>query len=151
MSGSLDIIKVKNIWLLHTCPYLGACSVVFKHFWVSLAEYVISIYLKKLFYIDINKNIISYFNTWKLPFVILLPSFCKKTKHPLFLIHFEKQLEDKLWLVVGFGWSDGKTVVVRVVNLCLLRRSRCSRRIIVWYEFKSSQCHFEMSNSITPT
>ena len=52
-------------------------------------------------------------------------------KHPLFLIHFEKQLEDKLWLAVGFGRSDGKTVGVRSLNLCLLKRSRCSRRMIV--------------------
>ena len=39
---------------------------------------VINIYLENSFYIDINKNIISYFNTWKLLFVILLPMSCKK-------------------------------------------------------------------------
>ena len=38
-------------------------SVVFKHFRVLLAACAINIYLENWFYIDINKNIIFYFNT----------------------------------------------------------------------------------------
>ena len=33
----------------------------------------------------------------------------------------------------------------------MLRCSLCNRRVIVWYELKSSQFHFEMSESVTPT
>ena len=40
-------------------------SAVFNHFIVSLAACVINIYLENSFYIDINKNIISYFNFLK--------------------------------------------------------------------------------------
>ena len=71
-----------------------------------LAVCVINIYLGNLFYTDIDKNIISYFNTRKLLFVILVPISCKKMKHPLFLIHFRKRLEEKLWLGLGLGWCD---------------------------------------------
>ena len=59
-------------------------------------------------------------------------------KRPLFLIHFGKRLEDKLWLGVGLGRCDKWTVVGRDVNLSWLRRSLCNRRVIVWYELKSS-------------
>ena len=104
-----------------------SCSVVFKHFSVLLAACVISVCLENLFYIDINKNVISYFNTRKLLFVILLPISCKKMKHPIF--HFWKRLEDKLWLGVGLGRCDRQTVVGRGVNLSLLRRSFCKRRV----------------------
>ena len=34
---------------------------------------------------------------------------------------------------------DKQTVVARGVNLSLLRCSPCNRRVIVWYEFTSSQ------------
>ena len=97
---------------------------------VLLAACVINIYLENSFYIDINKNIISYFNTRKLLFVILLPISCKKMKHPLFLIHFGKRLEDKLWLGVGLGRCD-RHWWVGGVNLSLLRRSLCNRRVTV--------------------
>ena len=74
---------------------------------VLLAACVINIYLKNSFYIDITKNIISYFKTRKLLFVILLPFSCKKKmKQNLFLIHFGKRLEDKLWLGIGLGRCD---------------------------------------------
>ena len=52
-------------------------------------------------------------------------------KHPLFIIHFGKRLEDKLWLEVGLGRYDRYTVVGRGVNLSLLKRSLCNRRVIV--------------------
>ena len=42
-------------------------------------------------------------------------------------------------------------MVARIVSLPLLRCSLCNRRVIVWYELKSSQFHFEMSESVTPT
>ena len=45
--------------------------------------------------------------------------------HPSFLIHFGKRIEDKWYLGVELG--------------------KCDR-----YELKSSQCHFEMSKSMTP-
>ena len=60
-----------------------SCSVVFKHFRVSLAAYLINIYLEHCFYIDINKKIISYFSTRKMFFVILLPISGKKNKASL--------------------------------------------------------------------
>ena len=124
--------KSKKIYryCIHTLTQ-GSCSVVFKHFRVLLTACVINIYLGNSFYIDINKNIISYFNTLILLSVILLPIFCKKMKHPLFLIYFGKRLEDKLWLGVGLNRYDRWTVVSRGVNLSLLRRSLCKRRVIV--------------------
>ena len=61
-------------------------------------------YLSNSFYVDVNKNIMSYFQ-----------SLVKEMKHPLFLIHFGKQLEDKLRLGVGLGGCDKKTVVARGV------------------------------------
>ena len=90
---------------MHT-PIQESSSVVFKHFRVLLAPCVINIYLENSFYIDINKNIISYLNTQKLFFVILLPICCNLVFHPLFLIHFGKQFQDKLWLGVGLGRCD---------------------------------------------
>ena len=108
-----------------------SCSVVFKHFRVLLAACVINIYLENSFCIDINKSIIAYFNTWKLLFVILLEISCKKTKHPLFHIHFGKRLEGKLWLGAGLGRYDRQAVVGTGVNLSFLRRSLCNRMVIV--------------------
>ena len=109
MYSSLDIGKAK-LYIVTAYIYLFRSRVQFfssvQHFRVLLAVGVINIYLENLFYIDINKNIISYFNTRKLLFVILLPISCKKMKHPLFLIHFGKRLEDKLWLGVGLGRCD---------------------------------------------
>ena len=128
-----------------------SCPVVFKHLRVSLAACVINFHLEHSLYIDINKNIISYFITVKMLFVILLPIFCKKMKHPPFRIHFDKWIEDKWWLAEGLGRCDRQTLIARGVNLGWLRRSLCNRRVIVSYELKSSQCHFEMSKSITPT
>ena len=72
--------------------------VVFKHLRVSQAARVINFHLKHLFYIDINKNMISCFNTLKMLFLILL---LKKVTHPSFLIHCGKRIEDKWWL----GWG----------------------------------------------
>ena len=58
-----------------------------------------------------NKNIISYFSTAKMLFVILYTTSCKKMNHPSFLVYFGK-----------------------------LKRIR----VIVRYELKFSQCHFEI-------
>ena len=69
--------------------------VVFMHFRVSRAACVTNFYLEHLFYIDNSKNIIFYFNTLKMLFDILLPISCKKMKHPSFLIHFAKRIDDK--------------------------------------------------------
>ena len=52
-------------------------------------------------------------------------------KHLLFLIHFGNRLEDKLRIVVGLGGFDRLTVVARGVNLSLLRRPLCNKRLIV--------------------
>ena len=84
----------------------ASCPVIFKHFRVSLAACVINFHLEHSFYIDINKNIISYFNFLKMLFVILLPTSCKKMKHPSFLMHFGKRVEDKWWLGVGLDRCD---------------------------------------------
>ena len=101
------MVKLKsNIWLLHPYIYLGVTSVVFKHFRVSLAACVINFHLEHSFSIEINKNIISYFNTVKMLFVILLPIPCKKVKHPSFLTHFGRQIKDKWWLGEGLGRCD---------------------------------------------
>ena len=42
-------------------------------------------------------------------------------KHPSFLIHFDKRVEDKWWLGVRLVWCDNKTVVTKVVNLVGVR------------------------------
>ena len=107
MYSSLDIGKVKKIYgyCIHT-PICESRSVIFKHFRVLLAVRVFNIYLKNSFYIDINKNIISYFNTRKLLFVILLLIWFIIFFHPLFLIHFGKRFEEKLWLGVGLVRCD---------------------------------------------
>ena len=126
------------------------CPLVFKYLRVSLTTCTINFYLKHSLYIDINKNIISYFNTVEILFAILLPISCKKMKHPSFRIHFGKPIEGKWWLGEGLGRCDRQTVTVRCVNLWL-RRSLYNRRVIVSYELKSSLCRFEMSKSITPT
>ena len=51
---------------------------VFKDFRVSLAVCIVNFHLEHSFYIDIKKNIVSYFNILKMLFVILLPISCKK-------------------------------------------------------------------------
>ena len=51
-------------------------------------------FITESFYIDISKNIISYFSTLEMLFVILLPISSKKMKHPSFLIRFGKQIKD---------------------------------------------------------
>ena len=71
--------------------------VVFMHFRVSVAACVTNFYLEHLFYIDNSKNII---------FDILLPISCKKMKHPSFLIHFGKRIDDKWWVGVRLGRPD---------------------------------------------
>ena len=91
--GSLDIGKkifgyCMDTFIQESCPF------VYKLLRVSLVAYVFSFHLEHSFYIDINKIIISYFNTVKMLFVILFPISCKKLKHPLFLIHFGKRIED---------------------------------------------------------
>ena len=125
--------------------------VVFKYFLVSLAACVINFHLEHSFYIDIKQNIISYFNTVEMLFVILLPISCRKMKHPSFRIHFGKWIEDKWSLGEGLGRCDRQTVIARGMNLSWLRRWLCNRKVMVSYKLKSSQCHFEMSKSITPT
>ena len=67
-------------------------------------------------------------------------------KHPLFLMHFGKRLEDKLRLGVVLGGCDRWTVTARGVNLSLLMRLLCNRRVS-----SNPHSHFEMSKSITPT
>ena len=110
--------KSKRIsgYCMYTFIY-ESCPVVFKHFRVSLAVCVINIYLEHSFYIDINKNIISCFNTVKMFFVILLPISCKKMKRPYFSYKFLKRIENKQWLGVGLIRCDRKTVVSSGVNL----------------------------------
>ena len=67
----------RNIQLLHAYIYLGVVP-SYKHFTVSPAACVINSHLEHSFYIHISKNIISYFNTMKMLFAILLPISCKK-------------------------------------------------------------------------
>ena len=62
MYSSLDIGKIKKDMVTAYIHFIGWCSVVFKHFRVSLAACVIDNRLENSFCIDINKNIISYFN-----------------------------------------------------------------------------------------
>ena len=78
------------------------------------------------FYIDVKKNIISYFTTVKMLFVIFFPVCCKKMKHPSFIIHFSKRLEDKWWLGVGMGWRDRQLVVTSCVNASWLSCLLCN-------------------------
>ena len=52
---------------------------------------------------------------------------------------------------VGLGSFDRYTAVARRVHLSWLRLSLCTRRVVVCYDLRSSQCHFEMLKSITPT
>ena len=52
-------------------------------------------------------------------------------KHPIFLIHFGKRLADRLGLGVRLGRCDGETMVGKGVNLSLLGRLLCSRKVIV--------------------
>ena len=67
-----------------------SCSVVFKHFRVSLAACVINFHLEHSFYIDTNKNFISYFNILKMFFVILVPIFSKKNETSLISYTFSQ-------------------------------------------------------------
>ena len=104
--------------------------VVFKHFRVLLAACVINFHLEHSFYIDINKNIISYFNTLKMLSVFLLPVSCKKMNHRSFLMHFGQPTEDKCWLGVGLGSCDRPAVATMGVNLGWFGPSFCNRRVI---------------------
>ena len=84
--------KSKNIWdCMHTFIQ-ESCPVVFSHFSVSLAACVINILLEHSLYIDINKNIISYFNSVKIMlFVILFLIFGKKnTPHFLYILETDR-------------------------------------------------------------
>ena len=106
-----------------------SCSVVFKDFRISTAPCVINYHLEHSFYIDINTNTISYFNTVKMLFVILLSqSLVKKMKYHSFLVHFGKRTDVKWWLGVGLGRCDRQTVVATGVNLSWLRHFLCNRR-----------------------
>ena len=123
MYSFLDIGKVKK-YMVTAYIYLFRSRVQFfssvQHFSVLLAVGVINIYLENLFYIYINKTIISifYFNTRRLLFVILLPISCKKNEvHFLFRIHFGERLEDKLWLGVRLGRCDSKSHFVKAFAL----------------------------------
>ena len=161
--GSLDIGKVKKIWLLHAYIYSKVIlfklyPVVFKHFWLSLAACVINFHLEHSFYIDTNKNIIPISTLWKWFFLFFTQCLVKKMKHPSFLIHFGRRIHDKWWLWAGLCRCDRLTVVLLTNCLSVfehfvrpgwLRRSPCNRTVINWYELKASQCHFEMSKSIT--
>ena len=138
MYSSLDIEKVKKKYGYCIRRIIQEfCSAAFKYFRVLLAACVINIYLENLFYIDINKNIIPYFNTQKLLFLILLPISCKKMKQPLFLIYFGTRLDDKLWLGVGLGRGDRQKVVDRGVNLSLVRRLLCN----IKFDMNSNPCN----------
>ena len=74
-------------------------------------------------------------------------------KHSSFLMHFGKWIDDKWWLGARLGRGDRWTAVAKGVNLSWLnlRRLFCNRRVIVQNELQSSQLHFEMSKSKTPT
>ena len=118
MYSSLDIGKVK-LYMVTAYIYLFRSRVQFfssvQHFRVLLAVGVINIYLENLFYIDINKNIISifYFNTRRLLFVILLPISCKKNEDT-FLI------SDTFWGTVrglALGRCNSKSQFVKAFAL----------------------------------
>ena len=72
-----DIINVKNKsgHCIHTFIWESR-AVAFKHFKVSPGACAINFHLEHSFYIEMNKNIICYFNTLKMFFVILLPISC---------------------------------------------------------------------------
>ena len=91
MYSSLDIKKVNKI-------ISDYCQVVFKHFRISLSNLCNNFHLEHSFYIDVDKHIISYFNTLKILFVVLLPISCKKMKLPSFCIRLGKRRGDKWWL-----------------------------------------------------
>ena len=75
--------------------------VVFKHFRVSLAAYVIIFHLIwNIRFIFMLIRISFSISTLKIIFLILLPIFCKKMKHASFLVHFGKRIEDK-WVARG--------------------------------------------------
>ena len=84
MFSSLDIGKVKKYMVI---PYINLFSsrvqLYSSAFRVLLAASLINIFLENSFYININENVISYFNTRKLLFVILLPISCKKNEASL--------------------------------------------------------------------
>ena len=52
-------------------------------------------------------------------------------KHPSFLIHFAKRIEDKWWLEEGLGRCDRQTVVARGVSLSWLRHLLGNRKVVV--------------------
>ena len=118
MYSSLDIGKAK-LYIVTAYIYLFRSRVQFfssvQHFRVLLAVGVINIYLENLFYIDINKNIISifYFNTRRLLFIILLPISCKKNEDT-FLI------SDTFWGTVrglALGRCNSKSQFVKAFAL----------------------------------
>ena len=130
MCSSLDIKLVKK-YLVNACIiYLGVVHSYIQHIRVSLAACVINFHLEHSFYIDINKNIISYFNTLKMLSVFLLPVSCKKMNHRSFLMHFGQPTEDKCWLGVGLGSCDRPAVATMGVNLGWFGPSFCNGRVI---------------------
>ena len=56
-----------------------SCPVAFKYFRVSLGACVINFNLKYAFYIDIDKNIFTYFNTWVMLFCYSYPNLLANT------------------------------------------------------------------------
>ena len=125
-----------------------SCPVVFKH--STLTTCLINFHLEYLFYIDMNMNIISYFNTLKMFLLFFSLSLVKKMKHPSFLIHFGKRIQDKCWLGVELGRCDRQTVVAKGVNLSWFKSFVLQLKGDNWYELKSSSCYFEMLKSMTP-
>ena len=67
-----------------------------------------------MFYFDVNKNIISYFNTVKMLFVILPPISYKK-KNETFLISYTFWQTDRGYAVAS-GRVNRQTVVTGSVN-----------------------------------
>ena len=155
-SSAANFLQINNIWYhLRSCSSFflyvqffrywkskkisGYCMhifiqesrpAVFEHFSVSLAACVINFHLEHSFYIDINKNFISYFKTLKMLFLILLPISYRKVKYPSFLIHFGNA-QRIWWLGRGLGRCDRQSVVAKSVNLSWLQRSFCNRMVIV--------------------
>ena len=62
---------------------------------------------ERSFYFDINKNIISYFNTENAFCYSFSNLFLKKLKHLSFFLHFGKRIGVKGWLGVGLGRVGG--------------------------------------------
>ena len=52
-------------------------------------------------------------------------------KHPSFLMHFGKRIEDECWLGVGLGRCDRETVAAEGVNRSWLRPSFCNEKVTV--------------------